>query len=101
MFASFKRKIIFLPSELFDLSGNNLDILIIYKMQKQQSGLRQRKDLKSLGRWETARYWTAFKFLSLMDADDTLSGNRNRYFMTAEESTTDDDGLKLTEFKRI
>ena len=70
-------------------------------MQKQQSGLRQRKDLKNMGKWETLRYWTAFKFLSLMDADDALSDNRTRFFMTAEESTLDGDDLKLTNFKRI
>ena len=70
-------------------------------MQKQQSGLRQRKDLKSLGKWETARYWTAFKFLSLMDADDTLSGNRNRYFMVAQKSYKNEKkDWFLKDFKR-
>ena len=80
-------------------------------MQKQKSNLRQRKDLKrtkdedtgqwrGMGEWETVRYWTAFKFLSLMDADDTLSQNKKRFFMTAESTTTRDDRLVLTDFKR-
>ena len=70
-------------------------------MQKQQSGLRQRKDLTSMKKWETVRYWTAFKFLSLMDADDTLSGNRNRYFMTGQKSYQDAKGnWFLKDFKR-
>ena len=53
---------------------------------------RVRKNYDSLEDWERQRFWACFKFLYLMDSDDTLTNGKKRNYVVPITPRTDSKG---------
>ena len=53
---------------------------------------RVRKNYDSLETWEKDRFWACFKFLYLMDSDDTLPNGQKRSYVVPITPNTNSQG---------